>query len=226
MTHSATLVRMLSLLCLAAPQWACATRAGPGEIQPGVEAAALTETAVRSPRMLVFDWRLQDGQARFSGSGAARMAPAPPRVRLDLFGPQDEGYLSAVLRDGQLFVPTGVPAELIPPAPLLWAALGVIRPPDGARLLSAVREGNGSTLVYGADDGDWRYVVRDGRLRSAEWSSARGARHTVAIEPGEGAPRRSVYRDWQQYRELTLELEREEPVQGFPSDTWSLDAAR
>lgn len=226
MTRSTTLIRLLPLLCLAAPAWACATRAAPGEVQPGVEDAALRGTAVESPRLLVFGWRLQDGQARFSGSGAARMAPAPPRVRLDLFGPQDEGYLSAVLRDGELLVPAGVPAELVPRAPLLWAALGVVRPPDGSRLLSAVREGNDSRLVYGADDGDWRYVLRDGRLRSAEWNTERGARHTVELEPGEGAPRRSVYRDWQQYRELTLELEREEPVPGFPSDTWSIDAAR
>ena len=199
---------------------ACAGRARPGEVQPGVAENALAETRLSGPALLVFDWRLRDGQARFSGSGAARVAP--DRARLDLFGPQDVLYLSALLRDDQLETPQGVPAELVPPAPLLWSVLGVVRPPQGAQLLTAVSRPDQTVLVYGDRGGDWRYVLNGEKLRRVEWLTAAGARHTVELEPGDLAPRKSVYRDWQEYRELVLELKREEAVDSFPPEVWTL----
>lgn len=216
----------LVTLLTAAILTACAGRAQPGVVEPGVEQEAIEGTRPHAPRLLVFDWSLRDGASRFSGSGAARIAPAPPRARLDLFGPQDEGYLSAVLRGGTLFVPDGVPDDLVPPAPLLWSALGVVMPPAGARLLTATRRDGRVELVYGDESGDWRYVLRDGTLRSAEWTARDGGRHTVERSAAEGAPVRSRYRDWQEYRELVLELAREEEVTGFPSDIWEIDAMR
>jgi hypothetical protein len=172
-----------------------------------------------------FGWSLREGQSRFSGQGAARVA-SDMRARLDLFGPQDVPYLSAILRDDRLSLPAGVPARVIPPAPLLWSALGVIRPPAGARLVRAQVDGAETSLAYEANDGVWSFLARDGVLVSAEWRSSGGARHTVELTGATagGPPRRALYRDWQEYRELALEIEDQEEVDAFPPETWILEA--
>jgi len=204
---------------------ACTPRAQAGRIEPGVEQRLLEDARPGGNRFLVFRWSLREGQSRFSGQGAARIAQ-DMRARLDLFGPQDVPYLSAILRDDRLSLPAGVPAHAVPPAPLLWTALGVIRPPDGARLAVAQVDGRETRLAYEAADGVWSFLARDGVLISAEWRAGDGARHTVELTGAvAGAPPRSaLYRDWQEYRELTLEIEDQEEVDAFPPETWILDA--
>lgn len=229
MTKSSITTRLAATaLCLASV--GCAGRAQPGVVEPGVEARAIEQTRIERSSRIVFDWSLRDGAAHFSGSGAARVEADPPRARLDLFGPQDQQYLAAVLAGDVLRLPPNVPDDVVPPAPLLWSVLGVIRPPEGARLLSAVEKGadGGIDLVYGDDTGDWSYHVRHGRLAAAEWiARSGGGKHTVELTAGEAeAPARSVYRDWQATRELTLQLERQDYVDGFPADTWSLGRGR
>lgn len=202
----------------------CAGRAGPSRVEPGVEQQVLDATRPDTSTLIVFRWSLQEGQSRFSGLGAARVAPEY-RARLDLFGPQDVPYLSAILRNDALRVSSGVPARIVPPGPLMWSALGVVLPPEGARLRGAVADASGATIAYESDDGDWIYRTRDGALREAEWRSG-NRRYTVQLTGGGAgqAPQRAVYRDWQEYRELVLELEEQEDVDAFPPDTWILDA--
>lgn len=216
---------MALLLALAGTSGACSRQPAPGRIEPGVEQRLVEQAKPTGYRLVVFDWSLNEGQSRFSGAGAARIAP-DYRARLDLFGPQDVPYLSAILREGRLLLPAGVPARVVPPPPLLWSAIGVIRPPDGAVVRTAQVDGANATLAYSADDGIWTFRARDGVLVGAEWHSSGGARHTVELEGAiaGGAPRRAVYRDWQEYRELILELEAQETVEGFPPETWALEA--
>ena len=221
-----TRVRRAALVwAFAAAFTACARNVPAGRIDPGVEQQLIESARPAAPRLVVFDWSLTEGQSRFSGAGAARIAP-DYRARLDLFGPQDVPYLSAILREGRLVLPAGVPARVVPPAPLLWSAIGVIRPPDGAVLRTAQLDGADATLAYEADDGIWTFRARSGVLIGAEWQSSGGARHTVeldAVSAG-SAPRRAVYRDWQEYRELELEIDQQEEVGAFPPETWSLEA--
>lgn len=203
----------------------CASRGLPERVEPGVEQRAIEAVSPRHHRLVIFDWSLREGQSRFSGAGAARIAP-DFRARLDLFGPQDVPYLSAVLRGERLLLPAGIPARVVPPAPLLWSALGVVRPPDGAALRTAIRDGQSTVLVYAGELGRWTFRIRDAALTHAEWVSSDGARHTVELSgSAQGAPPgRAVYRDWQEFRELVLELQEHEEVDGFPLETWSLDA--
>ena len=196
-----------------------------GTIEPGVEQQVIAASAPVVNRFAAFDWTLSDGGSRFRGAGAARVA-TDFRARLDLFGPQDVLYLSALLSGDRLTVPPGVPARVVPPAPLLWAALGVIRPPAGAELLVAEQRAGATRLAYRAADGTWTFRTRDGALVHAEWQAAGGARHTVELTgTRSGAPpQRAHYRDWQEYRELVLELEQLEEVDAFPPETWSLES--
>lgn len=201
----------------------CSRNPGVGPVEPGVEPRLVAATRPDTPRLVLFSWSLREGASRFSGQGAARVAPEY-RARLDLFGPQDVLYLSALLRDGELVLPAGVPSRIVPPAPLLWSAFGVVRPPDGARVVTATERGDEATLAYDGDDGRWRFRFRGGALVHAEWVSDRGARHTVELSGAAGGAQRAVYRDWQEYRELILEIEEQEYVEEFPPDTWILDA--
>ncbi|HEX7117646.1 MAG TPA: hypothetical protein VF212_02605 [Longimicrobiales bacterium] len=174
----------------------------------------------------MFDWTARERDARFTGRGAARVE-APYRARLDLFGPRGEGYLSAAIVEGELRLPPNVDPRAVPPAPLLWSVLGVVRPPEGAALVGASREGGTARLDYERDGGRWTFLVEGGRLRRAEWNSPDGGRYTVELE-GQGAhglPQRAVYRDWAAFTELTLELDEVERVESFPPEIWTPDDA-
>ena len=104
-------------------------------VNPALESAATAATEPKQRLRIVFDWTLQERDAKFSGSGAIR-AESPYHVRLDLFGPRGEGYLSAALVDWDLRLPPGAPQDLLPPPAMLWSVFGVFRPPQGAQLVS------------------------------------------------------------------------------------------
>ncbi|HEX6588175.1 MAG TPA: hypothetical protein VF039_04055 [Longimicrobiales bacterium] len=213
-----------ALLPLSFALAACGARTPAGTIEPGVEQQAVAATMPAVNRFVAFDWTLVDGGSRFRGAGAARIAN-DMRARLDLFGPQDVLYLSAILRDDRLTMPPGVPARVVPPAPLLWASLGVIRPPTGSEVLVAEVHDGETRLVYRAADGTWTFRARGGALVHAEWQTSAGARHTVELTGSSAGapPQHARYRDWQEYRELVLELEQQEEVDAFPPETWSLE---
>jgi|SRR5688500_5717772 len=222
---SISAIARASSIVVATSLAACGARTPSGTIQPGVEQQTIAAATPAVNRFVGFDWTLREGQSRFSGAGAARIA-TDARARLDLFGPQDVPYLSALLRGDRLTLPPGVPSRVVPPAPLLWAALGVIRPPAGAELLVAEVAGRETRLAYRAADGTWTFTARDGALVGAEWQSSDGARHTVELTGATAGapPQRALYRDWQEYRELVLEMEQSEEVDAFPPETWTLES--
>ena len=221
-----TITRPLAgLLVLSLVASACSRGPRAGRIEPGVEQQMVEAARPSANRFVQFGWTLREGQSRFSGAGAARIA-TDYRARLDLFGPQDVPYLSAILREDRLQLSSGVPQRMVPPAPLLWSVLGVIRPPAGSVVSTAEVNGPETTLAYTGEDGTLTFVARGGALVSAEWQASNGARHTVELAGATagGPPARATYRDWQEYRELVLELEQQEIVDGFPPETWSLEA--
>lgn len=201
----------------------CATRAPLPAGPPRAEAAAaaVDATALRQPARFVFSWSLRDGEARFSGDGVARTAP-PHHARLDLFGPRGEGYVSAALVDMELRLPTGADPTLLPPAPLLWSVLGVFREPQGAVLVGTDLQAD-TVLVYERGSERWRFRVTGGVVRGAEWEDGRRGRRTVEVREVGTLQRPSlvVYRDWQAYRELSIEVEEAEYVAAFPPETWT-----
>lgn len=199
------------------------TAAGPVSYE--VEREAIEATVPDRPLRVVFDWRVLERDARFTGKGVARVQP-PYHARLDLFGPRGESYLSAAAVDGELRLPPSVSMAAIPPVPLLWSALGIFLPPQGARLVVATRDGEKSRLEYEDNGARWRFELVGNRMRKAEWVRPDGARATVELKGNGpfGIPNEAVYRDWAAFTELTLKSDEVESVGPFPPEIWRPDA--
>lgn len=199
----------------------CAGRSVPETADPAAAEEAVAATAPDRPLRVIFAWRAMEREARFSGSGAARIEP-PYHARLDLFGPGGDGYLSAALVDQDLRLPPGAAPVRLPPPAMMWAVLGVVAPP-GESVLRGTRQEPGRTeLYYDVGGGLLRYDLVGGRLAAAEWERA-GTRMDVRLDgtAGNGLPRRAVFRDWSGYTELELNLERVDEVEPYPPDIWS-----
>lgn len=199
----------------------CAGRGLPATVDAGVAADAITGTAPDRPLRVIFDWTILDGGARFNGSGAARIEP-PYRARLDLFGPRGEGYLSAALVESDLRLPGGTPAVPLPPPAMIWAALGVVAPPESAVLVGTRVNPDRTELYYDVAESRLRYTLRGGRLSSARWDGP-GRRMalelTGSIEPG--LPAGAYFRDASAGMELKLNLEQVDEVEPYPPEIWT-----
>jgi hypothetical protein len=207
-------------LAVASLAGACAPRTAQlGAPRPELEGQALQNVRPQGPVHVIFEWRLQERDARFHGQGVARV-DAPRRARLDLFGPRGESYLVAMLTGAELRLPPGVPEGVVPPAELLWAAVGVFQPPPGAHLAGSDANGAVIRLGYERDGESWLYEIRDGRLYFVEYQDPAG-RHTVELR-GRAAevPEQAHYRNWAHFRELLLTVTQVENVHGFDEEIW------
>src|SRR2546427_6166258 len=77
-----------------------------------------------------FRWKYQDDQKRWGGRGQARIAP-PDSLRFDYVGPLGLGAgAAAIVADSAIWAdPEKNFRSLIPAVRMLWAALGIVRPP-------------------------------------------------------------------------------------------------
>ncbi|MGH7577077.1 MAG: hypothetical protein ACREM1_18370 [Longimicrobiales bacterium] len=214
--HCAALASVVAVACAGTG----AIASGP-VVQP-YETEAVAGTSLDQPLHVLFSWRIEEPDGRFSGHGATRVEP-PHHARLDLFGPRGEAYLMAALVDMELRLPAGADGRTLPPPALLWAALGMFRPPDGARLTGTAREGETTRLDYVRDDERWMFRLEGGRLRWAEWTRSDG-RRTIELEGDaeHGLPRQAVYRDWPAFRELRLTVDEVNATQGFDDEIWTV----
>lgn len=114
----------------------------------------------------VFDWSYEDPDMQGRGEGAIRAA-APDSARLDLFLAGGLGGAVAVLIDDDLRAPGPEAVKrMVPPAPLLWAALGRLAVPPAA---DTVARQDGDTLRIDIGRGSvWRVTVAGGSLRRLE----------------------------------------------------------
>ncbi|HSU17594.1 hypothetical protein [Longimicrobium sp.] len=198
---------------------ATSAAASPDSIAEALRRATLPS----SPRQMQFGWALDEAGSRFNGRGVARFA-APDRFRLDLFGPRGETYLAAALVDETPRIPAAVQERFkLPTSALLWAAVGVVRPPSSARLAAATDEGGRVTLRYDlGGDGTLEYRAQGGRLQSVRRLRGGGVQETVDLErAADGSLKAARYRDQVAYRSLNLTLESSTDVASFPEDTWS-----
>lgn len=194
---------------------------------PAATAAELIRaTTPSAPRRTTFAWELNEAGSRVRGRGVVR-SEAPERLRLDLFGPRGETYLSAALVADSFRVPPQAEGFALPSPALLWGALGVVRPPSGAALERATTAGAQTTLRYVAPAGDRFDFVLEGaadsvQLRRVERIARGGVVET--LELSWSAPRvlaRARYRDLAAYRELILTLEENVDVSAFPDAIWN-----
>src|SRR5947208_11706216 len=82
------------------------------------------DTAIR------FRWKYQDADRRWGGRGQARIAP-PDSLRFDYVGPLGLGAgAAAVVADSAIWAdPEKNFRSLVPAVRMLWAGLGIVRPP-------------------------------------------------------------------------------------------------
>lgn len=117
------MARRLLLLTLLVAGAACAPRLVP---LPGTPTHRALPVLTLPPghRQIVFDWVLEDPELSGKGEGVARVA-APDSVRLDFFLAGGFGGGAAILIGDSLQLPgMDFVRRLIPPPPMLWAALG------------------------------------------------------------------------------------------------------
>ena len=151
-----TLVAAMSVMA-----FACAPKAPP--LRGITTRPALPELSILPGHSrLVFDWRYEDADIRTRGDGAARTA-APDSARVDLFLEGGLGTAVAVLIGDTLRAPgPNAVKRLIPPAPLLWAALGRLAVPPAADTSARL---DGDTLRVDIGRGDiWRVTIAGGKL--------------------------------------------------------------
>lgn len=204
-TLAAVMVSGVALSC--APR----LRPLPGAVAP----ATFPRTELpRGHQRAVFQWTLEDPDISARGEGAARSA-WPDSVRLDFFVGGGMGNGAAILIGTQLRLPPSAPdlaRRLIPPAPLLWAALGrLVVPP----LPDTTARVDGDTLR--ADIGvpvAWRVTFVRDTLRRLE--RVDDGRVQEWVERGT----RVRYRNEVNRRQLELTVTRVDPTGAFDPFIW------
>jgi hypothetical protein len=203
--------------------------AGTPVADPEAAAAELRRASLPAgPRQVTFAWTLDEAGSRLRGRGVARLV-APERVRLDLFGPRGETYLSAALVGDEFRLPEAAAGTVTLPSPaLLWAAVGVVQPPAEARLASATATERELIVRYATEDGEsfeYRATGEPLRLTSVTHAARNRVTETMNLSwSAEGQLESTRYRDVVAFRELLLTMEGVVEVVSFPPGIWRLDA--
>jgi hypothetical protein len=137
-------------------------------------------TLPRTPTLIRFRWRYQDERVKYAGRGSARIAP-PDSMRFDYAGPLNLGSGAAVvIGDSVLWAePEKDFRSLVPAIPMLWAALGMVRPPAddatvlGTELVDSLTQRRRTVWRFAQAEDTLDYMVTDSAgkrsLVEAEW---------------------------------------------------------
>ena len=146
----------------------------PADRDSGVVWAAATVPTRHT--LIRFRWRYRDSGKSYAGRAAVRIAP-PDSLRIDYAGPFNWGAGAAlVVGDTSVWAdPEKNFRSLVPAVRMLWAALGIVRPPavGAAVFATTLQRADGDVRI-------WRFVqredtldyllARDGaRVLEAEW---------------------------------------------------------
>lgn len=149
------------------------------------------------------------------GEGVVRLA-APDSARLDLFLGGGFGGGAAVLIGDSLRAPLVEAARrLIPPAPMLWAALGRLAIPAASDTLVRV-EGPTTRADIGTAP-VWRVEFHGNRLGRLERIDDGRVRDFVNRRE-----REVVYESFSPRSKLTLRIKRDESTTPFDAQIWNL----
>ncbi len=135
-------------------------------------AVAWTRSLVPAHRTLIrFRWKYHEADKDYAGRAAVRIAP-PDSLRIDYAGPFNWGAGAAVVvGDSTLWAdPEKNFRSLVPAVRMLWAGLGIVRPPAaGAAVFGGAGQGRALGKEPGAQGADsnvriWRFVQGDDTL--------------------------------------------------------------
>lgn len=193
---------------------ACAPKAVPLRGAPAPARIPSTELPPVH-RQVGFLWTYADQDFRVKGEGAARVAP-PDSARLDFFVDEGLGGGRALLIDDRLSTPgpSDRVRDYLPPAPLLWAALGRLRVPAARDTVARV---DGDTLrVEIGRDPAWRATFVRDDLRRLELIDGGRVPQWVTREPGG----RVHYENARARRRLDLTITRVDTLPAFDATIW------
>lgn len=192
---------------------ACAPRLKPLPGAPAPAARIPAGQLAPGHRQVSFRWEASDPDLTVRGEGVARIAP-PDSARLDFFLAGGFGGGRAVLIGDQLRAPGGAMVDrLIPPAPLMWGALGRLAVPampdtavalDGELLRADIGRPVAWRVTFRGDSLVRLERVADGRV--VEWVDRSGDRVR--------------YRHESARRELHLTVTRTLPTPAFDASIW------
>ena len=202
----------VALLATSLTSCATAPRAGP---LTGVPVAAdIPDTRLRAGyRRLVFGWEYKERIYSARGDGVARIAP-PDSVRIDLFldNGNSGGYL-ILIGDSLTALAQDEARRSMPPEPLLWAALGVVR--VTAADTTARQDGDTLRVEIGSNP-TWRMAFSARVLGRMERIS--GGRIEHLLERRDST--HIVYRQPAAGRSLVLTIRRFISEPGFDAAIW------
>lgn len=169
-------------------------------------------------------WRFVTQKGSSAGRAAVRIAP-PDSARFDYRGPFGKSGAAMILADSAVWaVPEEDTRDLLPAAPLFWAALGAPRLPGRDAALYA-RGGTGTRAwryVAGRDTMDFVEIGPgpDGLLTEVRRNGKIVASTEVHFRPGSRVPLEARLRFPQDGSALLLTVEGVENVAGFDANTW------
>jgi hypothetical protein len=207
-------VRRIAAVSLLAVAAACAPRI---HSLPGVAPLNATLPAFPlpvTPQKITFKWELDQGQIVARGDGVARLGP-PDHARVDLFlGGGFGAAAAAILVGDSLLVPPGSNGrDLVPPAPLLWAALGRLALPAVSDTIIRV---SGDTLRASLGSPvQWRVTAIANQLTRVE----RVAGDRI-VEWVDRVPGKKIRYELSGRRSLVLDIEIQQPVPPFDASIW------
>lgn len=171
-------------------------------------------TLIAGYRKIVFQWEMRDGEMLARGEGVARIA-SPDSVRLDFFLAGGFGTGGAILMGDSLIVPgPSMARSLVPPRPLLWAALGKFDIPAERDTVARVDAG-----ILRADIGSparWRASFKGDTLVRLERVEEGRLQEWVERLPNQ----KVQYRNEAARRSLSLVILRSDAVPAFDPSIW------
>ena len=164
-------------------------------------------------RRLIFGWEYKERLGSARGEGVARIAP-PDSVRIDLFLDNgNSGGFVILIADSLTALAQDEARRSLPPEPLLWAALGVVR----VTAADTIARQDGDTLrVEIGRDPTWRMAYGTRALGRMERITA--GRIEQMVERRDST--RIVYRQPAAGRSLVLTIRRVIPESGFDAAIW------
>lgn len=176
---------------------------------------------------LQFDlrWRFENREGSAAGRAVARYAP-PDTLRFDYRGPFGRSGSALVVGNEAVWSePEGDIDNLIPVAPVLWAALGIVAAPEeGSTLLgNETAERQAWRYVLGDRAVDYIRVLRPRARLLAELRELDRILGVVDVELSDSAPTTPVAAVMQfpsQRSKFSLTVRQVDTVAPFPSETW------